>query len=96
MIDDLPGESTLWWLSFADPDRPKGTQWLGACIVGPVDTMRAAVILAHLHRCNPGGEVQGVPYPIEAIRRVPEDYCNILLTRDDVDRLNAIMPGGSL
>lgn len=48
-----------WWLSFCDARRPKGSQFLGACCVMG-DDFTGAVRSAHLHGCNPGGEVQGL------------------------------------
>ena len=54
------------WLSFADGTLPKGTQFLGACMVqvgnfaDPRDTLRAAIQKAHVLGINPGGEVQSM------------------------------------
>lgn len=48
----------FWYLSFADPRKPKGQQWLGAVIVEAPNFIRA-VDRAHLLGINPGGEVKG-------------------------------------
>lgn len=57
MHDEEARNPEQWWyLSFVDPRRPKGTQFLGACVVrgrGILTAMRRA----HVVGCNPGGEV---------------------------------------
>lgn len=45
-----------WWLSFADPDRPKGEHFLGLCIVPGGNPVQAGQIAWALG-CNPGGQV---------------------------------------
>lgn len=64
-----------WWLSFADGDRPPGSQFLGCAAVDAPD-MPSAIRRAHVLGINPGGEVLagcigkvGVcPDPPDAIR----------------------------
>jgi len=51
-----------FWLSFCDPDRPKGTQFLGA-LVAEGDDFIEAVRESHLRGVNPGGEVLSVELP---------------------------------
>lgn len=51
-----------WWLSFADPLRPKGQQFLGVAIVDAIGFIEA-VKVTHLLGINPGGEVKGWPAP---------------------------------
>ncbi len=80
----------MWWLSFCDTDRPKGTQFLGACIVR-APSMVAAVILAHALGINPGGEVVGVDF--DAHGRVPERFVNVLMDRNMITELDAAMEG---
>lgn len=86
MATEARGPTALWMLSFADPTRPKGSQYLGGAVVaatGPV----GAVTAAHLYGCNPGGEVATVgPLPIDAIG--PE-WHNRLLTRAEVEAIPA-------
>ena len=51
-----------WWLSFADPDLPEGSRFLGAAIVrarSGDDALRAT----HVFGLNPGGEVMGQAIP---------------------------------
>lgn len=47
-----------WWLSFVDPDRPKGKRSLGICIV-PGGNIVQAGQMAWAVGCNPGGQVAG-------------------------------------
>lgn len=51
-----------WYLSFADPDRPKGSQWLGATVVRASSFMEA-VLVSKITGCNPGGQVFGHDIP---------------------------------
>ena len=48
----------LFWLSFADGSKPKGTQFLGACVV-EAPSFADAIQVAWAHGCNPGGECLG-------------------------------------
>jgi|HubBroStandDraft_4_1064222.scaffolds.fasta_scaffold116597_4 hypothetical protein len=52
----------FFWLSFCDPDKPKGSQFLGANIIEASDA-----IMAHfgsgIYGCNPGGEVKIIEIP---------------------------------
>lgn len=59
---------TLWWLSFCDGRLPKGSQFLGACVVCAPDFL-TAVTVSHLYGCNPGGEVLG--FPLELLPSQP-------------------------
>lgn len=61
-----------YWLSFADGDRPKGQQFLGAAIIDDCVNMADAIEQAHVSGCNPGGEVQGHVLPPAAFREQPE------------------------
>jgi len=51
-----------WWLSFADPKRPAGQQFLGVAVVEAPEFILACMT-AKTYGCNPGGEVQGWPMP---------------------------------
>lgn len=46
-----------WWLSFANPYLPAGSQFLGACLV-KAHGVAEAVRVAHVLEINSGGEVQ--------------------------------------
>ena len=73
-----------WWLSFADPERPEGQQFLGVAVVEAPEFLMAT-LMARMHGCNPGGEVQGY--------EVPDDYSgpplpmNQLLSKADLEAL---------
>ena len=56
--DDDGRLGSMWWLSFVDDSG-----FLGAAIVGPAADLEAAVSLAHVRGCNPGGRCKGAPLP---------------------------------
>jgi hypothetical protein len=68
-----------WWLSFADPDRPEGQQFLGACVVMSHGLL-SATLTAHTFGCNPGGQIQAMG-PLEITVR--PGWANRLLTREE-------------
>lgn len=84
-----------WWLSFADPDLPKGQQFLGACIVQGTEPIMGLprrtdpVPQAWALGCNPGGEVQMHRIPED--RPPPEEWCNRLLDREECAEFNAAL-----
>lgn len=75
-----------WYLSFCDPDLPKGTQFLGGCYVQAA-SLADAITASWEAGCNPGGEVKAVDIPIEVWAEfspvTPED-CYRLLTREEL------------
>lgn len=79
----------LWYISFADGSLPKGTQFLGACVVEAVDLLDA-IQEAHRRGCNPGGEAQVMECPPEA-PPVPEEFKNRLLNREAIDAMDKAM-----
>jgi hypothetical protein len=80
--------SSLFWLSFADKTRPKGTQFLGACVVAG-ETMAAAVGEAHRLGINPGGEVLGVSIEAPTARLIPDSWKNRLLSKTECGDFDA-------
>ena len=61
---------TWWWLSFCDPDRPKGERFLGVAIVPGITIVDACETAWDLG-INPGGQVLGTELrepPIEKWR----------------------------
>jgi hypothetical protein len=48
--------NNFFWLSFCDVTKPKGSQFLGACIVSAND-IESAVQKSWILGINPGGEV---------------------------------------
>lgn len=81
-------ETVYMWCSFADPNLPKGTQFLGVCVLempsdaGPV----LASVKAHALGINPGGELLTVPF---ARGLIHESWLNIFIPRDEVFRIEA-------
>jgi len=73
----------MYWLSFADPELPKGSQFLGVVIVRSNDFI-TAVAYTHAKGINPGGEVRGVEFPDDA-RPIPEDMIDCLLSYEDIE-----------
>lgn len=75
---------TRWfWLSFADGNLPKGTQFLGAVLVC-APSFFAAIQLAWELKINPGGECQG--HELAADLVVPDGVANKLFkTREACD-----------
>jgi len=74
-----------WWLSFCDPSKPVGQQFLGACVIRGA-SIEAAVRNAHLFAINPGGEVQGLEIPDRIT--VPEWAHKRLLTHEETLQLD--------
>lgn len=89
----------LVWLSFCDPDRPAGSQFLGACMVevSSLDDPRAAACEATERawqlECNPGGQVEASPVPEDVARRIDRKWIGRLLSRDKIDAFDAEMGG---
>lgn len=69
-------DRSLVWLSFCDPTKPEGEQFLGAAIVR-AENLGDALTKSWKKGCNPGGEVAGV-----MIECTPED-----LVEGDFERL---------
>lgn len=79
-----------FWLSFADGTRPKGQQFLGACMVEVKrfpdhrDSLKAALRKAHVLGINPGGEVQSVELP--DVAPIHESWFDVLLDRPTIEK----------
>lgn len=65
-----------WWLSFADPELPKGSQFLGVSIV-QCHIGELAPSEAWTQGCNPGGQVQIYQWNSPP----PESDRNVLMDR---------------
>lgn len=79
--------TAIHWLSFCDPDRPKGTQFLGAAIVEG-ENFLVAVMNAHALGCNPGGEVQGHTVAACVAPLIRAHWIGRLLTREECAALD--------
>jgi len=84
----------LWWLSFADPDKPEGQRFIGVAVVPcDTDTISRAADTAWKLGCNPGGEVLGMRLPDDIIERVPLAAIGCLLRGEQVSGLVAVIEG---
>lgn len=81
---------TFWWLSFCDPNRPTGSQFLGVAIVEQPEgsNVGVAAMAAGLLGCNPGGEVLGYPW---SECEVPAKFVGRLLTKDEATYVDGWM-----
>lgn len=84
----------VYFLSFVDPDRPAGQQFLGGCLVkAPYGMPALAVREAWTRQCNPGGECaltefqSGVPFPDAVFER----YGNRLLDRAECEEMDGVL-----
>ncbi len=76
-----------WWLSFCDPDRPEGEQFLGVALVQAEDEYGVAPA-AWVAGCNPGGEIGMMRIPDKV--PVPVEYQHRLLSRAEAAKLDAL------
>lgn len=74
-----------FWLSFADPDKPRGEQFLGVVMLQARD-LRHAHMESHRLGLNPGGEV--LIYPVA---EPPESYRYRVLSRMEAGLLGDVM-----
>ena len=81
---------TLWWMSFCDPEAPRGTQFLGVSIVAASDIIEATME-AHRLKCNPGGEIAGIGLPEEFTTAIGSEWRNRLLTKTEIAELNRLI-----
>lgn len=90
-VPEVPGapphlEAPWWYLSFCDTGKPKGTQFLGACVVQAWGMVQAAE-KAWDEMCNPGGEVKGFEIPADKIGLVPMEWRNRLMSREEMKEI---------
>lgn len=91
-----------WYLSFADGERPKGTQFLGAVILEdapdtPIpdfaagkehDDLARVITMSHVLGLNPGGGVAAVYVEKEEAPACIVRYTNRLLSREDLAKMD--------
>jgi hypothetical protein len=82
-VTDGPPHRLWWLLSFCDPLRPKGTQYLGGAVVEAPD-MASAITISHLLGINPGGAVAAIAVSAPSF---DASYLNRRLTRDEVENM---------
>lgn len=75
-------KTRLWWMSFCDPQKPKGKQFLGAAIV-PGDDEFDMMTNSHRIGCNPGGEVKFVE--IRHDLHIKQEDIGRLMNREQVE-----------
>jgi len=73
----------LWYFSFADGSRPKGSQFLGVAVVEAPDEVSAARETWR-QGCNPGGGVVFVEIPEDF--QIPPEAVNKLLSEAEVEK----------
>ena len=78
-----------FWLSFADPTQPAGSQHLGSTMVAGANEFDA-IAAAHAAKINPGGQVLLLPMEPWVVSQVPAAYRGRLLSKADVDELEVI------
>ena len=91
----------LWWLSFTDPQRPKGERFLGVALVETEEiadlreATKAAIQKAWATGCNPGGEVQTGTLMLDrydnAMRvRLARAPKHVLLSKEELEHYDLI------
>jgi len=83
----------LFWLSFADATKPKGTQFLGACMVKGFDE-KDAVTEAHRQGCNPGGEVLIADFT-DDMESIHPSWLNVLMDKATIEAHDSVEAWGS-
>jgi hypothetical protein len=77
-----------FYMSFADPKLPTGTQFLGGCYV-QADSLSDAVTRSHVLGINPGGEIKIWELPWAMIddldKHIPEQDRHRLLSRAEIE-----------
>lgn len=81
------GAMSLFWLSFCDPERPEGTQFLGVAIVDGTELL-SATSRAYALGCNPGGEIMSLQVAPNLVGLIDERWRDRLLTRAEAEELD--------
>jgi hypothetical protein len=75
-------------MSFCDPDRPTGEQFLGCLIIRAAD-YHEMIIKSHLLGLNPGGEVQFIEIPKKMVPHLPTEWVDKkLISRQEAEELD--------
>lgn len=92
-LSSWDGSSGSWyWLSFADPNKPAGTQFNGACIVQAPSEL-AAVAVASARGCNPHGEVVFLPIPDSLVSEIADKWKYRVLDRQECEAFDTEIEG---
>lgn len=77
----------LHWLSFCDPDRPTGSQFLGAVLLECFGDPGLAASECWMLGVNPGGEMLMIEVPEARVAWMREHYpLGKLLSVEDIER----------
>jgi len=71
----------MYWLSFVDPDRPKGSKFLGA-VIAPFDDFAEALAWTRMNHINPGGECKGIQFERSQLPNMTDDMIGRLLSKE--------------
>lgn len=88
VAQELELSKCWWWLSFCDTTKPEGQQFLGVAIV-EAHGIATAMIVTRDKGINPGGQIAAWALPLDA--KIPENFTNKLLTKDEAELLNDSM-----
>jgi hypothetical protein len=77
---------TYFWLSFVDPDKPKGEQFLGGCVV-KAETVEQAIGWTWAIGINPGGEVGIMEVPKHLEKNLAPYGLDRLLTKAELNAM---------
>jgi hypothetical protein len=88
MKEEMEQPEVFWWLSFCDPDKPTGSQFIGVIVV-KAHGLTDALTKCNAMMINPGGEVKGfeIPDTEETRKRLVPEVLNKLITREDMVKL---------
>jgi hypothetical protein len=75
-----------WWMSFCDPNLPKGKKFLGALLIEATDEYDL-IFRSHLFGLNPGGEIQFFKVPKMFEERIEPSMTYRLLTRAECEAI---------
>ncbi|QIG76160.1 hypothetical protein EVC24_139 [Rhizobium phage RHph_I4] len=82
-------KQVIWWISFVDPDRPKGQRFLGCIVTRGGEEMGEVLQQLHDNGINPGGEALG--HVFDKDTPVPDSYMDRLLSRPECETLDALI-----
>lgn len=73
----------LFYMSFADGERPRGSQFLGGLLI-PAKTFTGALRASHDTGVNPGGEVR----VLLVTKTIDPKWIGRLLTKAEIDEMD--------
>lgn len=76
------GKEIYLWMSFCDPKKPKGKQFLGVIITKAMG-LTHAMRKTHKLGINPGGEIKAFEIPPNKIK---SEHLDCLMSKDDLQR----------